>query len=513
MSLLGLDIGTTNCKGAVFSLAGHCLARASFEYPTLQQHAGWAELDSRAVMHAVFRIIRELAQTATVAGDAIRAVCVSALGEAVTPVSKDRQILGNAILHFDRRGKSEMDEFMEGISREAIYSINGNLASPAFSLAKILWTRKHRRELYDNADKLLLFGELFFYLAGCEAVTSYSQASRTLLFDFKKLCWSSQLLKLAGLEADRLARPVPSGHIAGTIADRIAADLELDRNVLCVVGAHDQCSNALGVGICSPGKAVDGIGTVECITPVYSTIPDEKLLMAAGLNVEPHAVSGLHVSFLYNQAGSLVKWHRNTFAEGERKQYGDASYAFLEKEMPREPTQLLVLPHFEPTGPPHFIENSSGIVLGLRTSTTRGEILKAILESETFYFLECIEMLRPLGIDMSRFVASGGGAKSSAWLQIKADIMGIPYERASDPEAGVLGAIIIASKAVVAFSNYEDACAHFVRHGRCFEPDPNRHATYQDQFERYRQIYPRLADLLQPSRTLRPDGQRTTPRL
>ena len=497
MSILGLDIGTTNCKGAAYSLDGKCLCRASREYPTLQQQDGWAELDSRAVMKAVFDIIRELALAANLAGDAVRAICVSALGEAVTPVSRDRQILGNAILHFDRRGSTEIKEFMEGISREELYDINANIVSPAFSLAKILWRRKNEPELFEQADKFLMFGELFFYMAGCEAVTSFSQASRTLLFDLKQERWSEPLLKLADLDACRLARPVPSGHIAGAISDCMAAELGLERGVLCVVGAHDQCSNALGVGICSPGKAVDGIGTLECITPVYSKIPDAELLLAAGLNVEHHAVPGLYVSFIYNQAGNLVKWHRDTFARNEKDALGEAVYDLLTSEMPSEPTRLLVLPHFEPTGPPGFIENSSGLILGLKTSTTRGDILKAIMECETFYFLECFEMLRPLRIDTSRFVASGGGAKSAAWLQIKADIMGIPYERASDSEAGVLGAVIIASKALGIFSNYTDACAHFVRPGTCFEPDSKRHSVYREQFEKYRQLYPRLSDLLQ----------------
>ena len=164
--------------------------------------------------------------------------------------------------------------------------------------------------------------------------------------------------------------------------------------------------------------------------------------------------------------------------------------------MPAEPTRLLVLPHFEPTGAPGFIEDSAGVILGLRTSTQRGEILKAIMESETFYFLESFETLEKLGVDTSRCIASGGGAKSPAWLQIKADIMGVPFEQSSDPEAGVLGAALIAGKAIGAFPTYEDACARFIRPGRVFEPDTNRHGLYREQFERYRQIYPRLKDLL-----------------
>jgi sugar (pentulose or hexulose) kinase len=98
MSLLGLDIGTSNCKGAVFSADGCCLTRASRELVILQPHPGWVELDSRAIVKAVFEIIRELALSAHDARDPVRALSISALGEAMTPVSCDGQILGNAIL-------------------------------------------------------------------------------------------------------------------------------------------------------------------------------------------------------------------------------------------------------------------------------------------------------------------------------------------------------------------------------------------------------------------------------
>ena len=189
------------------------------------------------------------------------------------------------------------------------------------------------------------------------------------------------------------SQTLPSGHIAGTIPAAKAAAFGLDRDVVCVVGAHDQCCNALGAGICSAGKAVDGIGTVECITPVYAGIPDTNLMLRAKLNIEHHVVPGLYVSFIYNQAGSLVKWFRNTFAGNEQAAAGQDLYDRLTAEMPAMPSRLLVLPHFEPTGAPSFIEESSGVILGLRTSTERGEILKAIMECETFYFLECFENL------------------------------------------------------------------------------------------------------------------------
>ena len=496
MSLLGLDIGTTNCKGAVYAVDGRCHARAAGEYATIRQQPGGAELDSRAVIQIARDIIRQLASAAGAANDPVRAISVSALGEAMTPVGRDRQILGNAILNFDTRGRAEIETFLNGISRAELYAINPNVASAAFSLPKLLWLRKHQPEIYRQTDKFLLFGELLFYLLGCEAVTSFSQANRTLLFDLRQETWSPKVLALADIDPARLARPVPTGHLAGTIPPAAAAELGLPPDVKCVVGAHDQCSNALGVGIHTAGKAVDGIGTVECITPVYSQLPVLEAWRAAGLNIEHHAVPGLYVSFIYNQAGSLVKWFRNTFAQHEATAYGDEIFDRLAAELPAAPTRLLVLPHFEPTGAPGYIEDSAGVILGLRTATTRGEILKAIMECTTFYFLECFDTLAQLGVDTSCFIASGGGAKSAAWLQIKADIMGVPYERAADPEAGVLGVALIAGVALGEFPSYADACARFIQPGRIFEPDMSRHAIYREKFQHYRELYPRLKDLL-----------------
>ena len=496
MSLLGVDIGTTNCKGGLFSPDGLCLARATREYPILRPKPGWVEFDSNLVVAAVFDVISNLTRSGRLAADPVRAISISALGEAMTPVSRDRTVIGNAIHHTDSRGKSELDVFLEGISREDLYAINPNIASPAYSLAKLLWWRGNRPELYRKADKFLCFGDLVFYLMGCEPVTSFSQANRTLLFDLNSESWSTELLEMAGIDRDRLPRPVPSGHIAGTVRASVAETLGLDNGVVCVVGGHDQCCNALGVGIYRAGRAVDGIGTVECITPVFSGVPDRQLMFRAGLHIEHHVVPDHYVTFIYNQAGSLVKWFRDTFAKNECAPAGMDQYDLLVAEMPSRPSRLLVLPHFEPTGAPGYIDSSSGVILGLKTATSRGEILKAIMECETFYFLDAMLALSDLGIDSSRYLASGGGAKSSAWLQIKADIMGVPIERGADPEAGVLGAAIIAGVAMGEYRSYEAACLNFLRPGVVFEPNLANRDIYREQFAKYRQIYPRLRELL-----------------
>jgi xylulokinase len=496
VSLLGVDVGTTGCKVAAFSDCGLCLASTYREYPTLHPCDGWAELDSRHVWDCVQATIGEVA--AQVAKDPISALSVSSMGEAVTPVSDQREILGTCILSSDTRGADYIEALAREIGQEEFYSINPNILGVQYTLPKLLWLRQYQPDSYAQADKFLLWGDLVTYMLGGDAITSYSHANRTLLFDICAEDWSERLLSLTGIERTKLPKPVPSGTVAGTVSDRVAREMNLPDGVLIVVGGHDQCCNSLGAGIYEAGKAVCGIGTFECITPSYDRIPEPGPMLRNGFNVEHHVVPGLFVSFIYNQSGSLVRWFRDTFARADRKLLSSEEdiYEALAREMPAEPTRLYTLPYFEPTGPPHFVADASGVILGMKTTTSRGEILKSIMESVTFYFAESTEALAEMGVDMSEFVATGGGAKSDAWLQIKADIFGVPFVRLSITEGSVLGAAMLAGISTGVFASPAEAAAQFVKRGRVFDPNPHRHKIYQEKLQAYRNLFPLLEDFL-----------------
>jgi len=500
VSLLGIDVGTTGCKAAAFSLAGALVASAYREYPTTHPQEGWSELDSRLVMARVGETIAETA--AQCRGDPITAVCVSSMGEAMTPVSADRRILGPSILMTDVRGGDLSAPIIERFGLRAFYDINPNIPGPQYSLPKLMWIRRHQPQLYDQAHKFLLWGDLVMFLLGADPVTSFSHANRTLLFDIRREDWSDPLLAAAGIAREKLPPCVASGSVAGTVSDTAAARLGLEKGAAIVVGGHDQCCNSLGAGIARAGLAVCGIGTFECITPTFDRIPDGGTMLASGLNVEHHVLAGLYVSFIYNQAGSLVRWFRDTFARADLQLIprGQDIYDALAREMPAEPTRLLILPHFEPTGAPQLITDSSGAIVGLKMDTTRGEILKAIMESATFWFVETMDCLKRMRIDTSEFIATGGGARSDPWLQIKADIFGVPFVRPAITECGTLGAAILAGMATGKLAGAEDGISRFVRRQRIFEPDARRNAIYRERFHTYQQLYPALKNVLR-SRT------------
>lgn len=493
MSLLGIDIGTTGCKAAGFSEDGELIAISYREYRQFSLPMGHAELNSSEVLNDIWAVIAEVANKTK--HDPIKALSVSSLGEAVVPVTKERHILDNSILCSDIRGEEYIPQLTEQINQEAFYHINPNIPGPNYSLPKLLWIKTNKPDIYKRAYKFLLWADLVIYMLGGDAVTSFSLANRTLLFDIHKQNWSSKLLKLSGIEKEKLPDITASGSCAGVIDTAVAQKLNLPENVKLIVGGHDQCCNALGAGVDQQGKTVCGMGTFECYTPVYNGIPKQTgLFLENGLNMEHHVLPERYVSFLYNQSGSLLKWYRDTFAIADQKLLpaGQDIYDILTTEIPSQPTDLVVLPHFEMTGPPKFIANSCGVILGLKTTTQRGEIFKAIMESTTFYFVEGLEKLKGIGITTKEFIATGGGAKSDTWLQIKSDILGVPFIRLKQTECSLVGAAILAGMAMKSWASYEQAVSLFVQSDKVFDPNQEKHLCYCEKHELYKELYPCL---------------------
>lgn len=498
MSLLGIDVGTSGCKAAVFSEDGRLLASAYEEYDYQHPQPGWAELDTPQVWEQIKRTIRTASSGAHYSAppDPIKALCVSSLGEAIVPVTSERRILGPSLLNFDARGAEYLPALRAQLDDARLYAINGNTPGNHYSLTKLLWLKDHQPDLYQQADRFLHWSGFVAFMLGAEAVVDYSLANRTLLFDLERQAWSDELIRLVQLDRAKLPPTVPAGTVIGAVAPSLATELGLPARLPIVSGAHDQCCNGVGCGVIEPGRALYGMGTYICMMPVFDRRPEPTAMIAQGLNTEHHAVPGQFVSFIYNQGGALVKWFRDTFAVIDRQQAtatGADIYAALIAEMPSEPSRVMVLPHFTATGPPHFIDDSCGVITGLHLDTARGEILKGLIEASTFYLRECFEAL-PAGSAISDFRAAGGGSKSDAWLQICADILGRPFIRPQINEAGALGAAIIAGTGSGVFASLREGVETMVKQERTFEPNPLMQRRYDERFEKYRKLWPLLQD-------------------
>jgi xylulokinase len=249
---------------------------------------------------------------------------------------------------------------------------------------------------------------------------------------------------------------------------------------------------ALGTGIVSPGQAMYATGTVECIAALFDKPVFSGELMAGNLCVYDSAVPGTYGTLAYClTGGNILQWYRDQFGAAERAEAaraGGNAYELLLRQIPDEPTRLLVLPYFTPSGTPYFDLHTPGVVYGLRLSTTQGEFLRALLEGVVFEMCVNMGILMRSGVAIREFRANGGGARNARWNQLKADVLGIPIATISTAEAGCCGAALLGAAAISGVP-VQRLAEDWIRPQASFEPDSRRHAYYQEQFRRYQQLY------------------------
>lgn len=491
MSLMGIDVGTTGCKAVVFDEAGKTLALEYREYDVVRPRPRTAELDAAAVWEEIKTVIRGALRESGAARN-LQAISVASMGENLVPVSRDRRILGPSILNVDHRGEEYLTALRSGCADDRLYRINGNTWGNQYSLPKLMWIREHEPGLYEETYKFLHWAGFVTYMLGSEPCIDFSLANRSLLFDLDAEDWSDELLSLGGIDREKLPVTLASGTRIGRVEGRIAEELGIPAGVPLVNGAHDQCANALGCGVTEAGMAMYGMGTFPTIVPVFDRRPDQSFMVGAGLNTEHHAVPGRYVSFIFHMGGSAIKWYRDTFAAEEHRQAqerGENVYDRLFREMPSEPSRVLVLPRFAPMGPPDFEDIPNASMTGLSLETKRGEILKGIVEGNTLAHSIVVESLPEAGMDISEYTVAGGGSRSDESVQIAADILGRPMVRSNVLEAGAYGAALLAGIGIGVYGSFSEAAgtARSVS-GQVFEPHAQRHRQYRDKLAAYREL-------------------------
>ncbi len=493
---MGVDIGTSGCKAVVFDEVGCGVSAAYREYDVISPKGDWAELDSNEVMEKCFEVIAEAAVRAP--RGSIRGLGVSSQGEAFTPIDARGDAFAGAPVSSDRRAVDYVRSFPESFGQEKLYQITGHTAHPMFSLFKLLWLRDNRPDVWKKAAKFLCYEDLLGHRLGVEPQMGWPLAGRTMLFDVRKHEWNADILDAIGLAPEKLARPVPSGSNAGQIKPEIARELGLAEGAFVATGGHDQPCSALGAGVTRPGAAVYATGTVECIMPVLSEPVFSDDLRTSNLCTYDYTIPGMYTTAAFSlTGGNILKWFRNEFGAAEvaaEQKTGTNAYDLLLEAAGDKPSNLMVLPYFTPSGTPYFDTETPGAILGLRLSTSRGEIIRALLEGVAFEMRLNLEILEHSGCKVDELRAVGGGAKSKIWTQLKADVIGKPVTVMNVTEAGCLGAAMLARSADVK-TPVENLAAEMVRAGWTVQPSPECFDYYTSRFAAYKKMYPALKSL------------------
>jgi xylulokinase len=477
-AFMGVDMGGTGAKAGLFDVHGRLLGFGQKTYAPEVSPDGHAEIPIETIYAAVLESTR--AALAAAPGVEPVALSISSQGQTYVALDADDQPLHRAVMWYDSRAADQsarLADRFERLPSRVRPSIN-TLAT----VSKVVWWRERDPALMARARRFLLLPEYLVYRLSGEAVTDYNTAQSTGVFLESTGDLSGEALELAGLRRDQFARVAPSGQKIGTIRETAAREWGLPSRCLLVSGTNDQYAGALGAGNCRPGILSETTGTCLAGVTLVERLPQP---MPAGLFGGCFPIPGLSFVMAYSKtAGLVLNWFRDHFGGGLSLQELDAEACAV----PPGSRGLTMIPHFDGAVSPRPDPAVRGVFAGLTLRHGRADLYRSILEALAFSLRENIEFMRAQGIVPASVRSIGGGAKSTLWLQIKADVTGLSIEQPEVTESAVLGAAMLAAVGCGSFGGLAEASERLYRKRAAFQPDLSRQGAYDAAYGRYQTL-------------------------
>jgi xylulokinase len=480
---LTFDLGTTSLKTALVSDEGAVLAVHTEEYHLQTPQPGWAEMEAEVYWRAAGAGTAAVMRGSDPAG--VAAIGFAAQGQSFLAVDSTGRPLRDAIVWVDNRSE-EIARRWEGqwLARQEYRRISGYAWIPGeMTIFKLAWLAENERAAHRAWKFLFLPDYLIWRLTG-EVATDYNLAQMSGMYDVQARDWEPRLLAAAGVKAEQLPRVHAPGTVVGRLREGAARELGLAAGTPVCVGCNDQLAGALGAGNVAPGLVTETTGTALAVIATTEALRDDPRLFAGR-----HAAPGLYYTMTFAPTSAIVlKWLRDLCAPGEDYESFLAGVA----QVPAGCDGLTVLPHFCGTATPTYNAQARGAFAGLTLGHTRAHLARAVMEACACLLQEVLEPLQEGGAQIESVRSLGGAARSDLWLQMKADLLGLPVERPACADAANLGAAMLAATGVGQFAQVQDAARAWYRAERRFAPEERRYEVYRGVYGRYRELYGRL---------------------
>ncbi|HIY20102.1 MAG TPA: FGGY-family carbohydrate kinase [Candidatus Blautia avistercoris] len=491
--LIGLDIGTTALKAAVFDTSGKLLAVSTQEYSLLTPQVNYVEETGEVYWNALKNAVKDLNEKYPFDREDEAALAISAQGETLFFLDEKGKLLRNAIVWMDNRAQEEARQLKEKFGDETCYKVTGQVSfEPCWPASKILWVKNHEPEVFQKTRKFLLIEDYFIYrLTGLYA-TEGSLVCSSTYWDIREKRYWKEMLDYIGISESQLAPVYESGEAVGTIKKETAEELGLPVNLTVCTGALDQAAGAIGAGNCREGFFSETIGAALAIcAPVSRPVWDPNRKMP----LHYFAVADTYMIHTFTNGGMTLRWFRDKFCpvEMQAQKLGiEDAYNMISKEagqIPPGSDGLIMLPHLAGSNAPDVNARAKGVWFGFTLQHTRAHFMRSVMESLGYIVKRNIDSLADMGIQVKEIRSLGGGSKSQIWNQIKADICQIPLETVTSVEAASLGAAILAGKGTGVFEDIYQAVESMVDIKRRTEPDPENAEIYRQGYQMYQKLF------------------------
>ena len=497
--LLGIDVGTSGCKTGLWTDDAVLIAETVVEYGLQRPHPAWAEQDALDWWDAVCTSIHRVLGQSGINPSEIAGVGVDGLGWVLLPVDADGEPLRTAMIWLDRRAEDESAWLRSHPQADGLVDLLANPLDAAYITPKLIWLKRHAPKIFEQTHKFVTStGFIVHRLTGLFSC-DYTQAYGYHFFDIRNEQWDEEAANLVGVPLEKLPPLYQSCEIVGEVTRQAAEATGLSVGTLVIAGGLDAAVGSLGAGVAHVGQTVDQGGQAGGFAlSVDHVIVEPRLIFSHHVVPDQYLFQGGTVS------GGALGWFRDILGQWEvnaAQLVHCSPFALMSQQVGDTPPGahgLIFLPYMAGERTPIWNSNARGVFFGMSYKTTRGDILRSIMEGAAFAVYHNVLVAEEHQVTVEEWIGVGGATRSDVWCQIKADVTNRPFtlaRRRGGGEGGhTLGLAVMAAHAVGLCNDVSDRIDELLPERRVFEPSKDRHAMYEELFG----VYHDLSKKLQP---------------
>jgi xylulokinase len=415
------------------------------------------------------------------------------IGDAISIDKKLRPVSKRFMLYSDVRSISQSRKIAERIGSQRIYEVSGNPPSPASCVPKWLWLKDNRNRAFRSTWKFIQPNDFLVLKSTGRVCTDYVSASATMAFDIRKREWSEEILSAAGIDVERMPKPVESTALVGELTRSAARQMGLRSGLPVFTGAGDTGAMLLGAGAVEDGDAVLYLGggaEVDLVTDKRLLDPEMRVPLRS------HIVPGKYFTSVTALASGLARnWLAGLF--GRTGKSATDSFTNVARNSGIGANGLLFLPYLLGEQAAIWDSEAKGVFVGLKASSTYRDLSRAVLESTAYSLSQILSVYKEVGFKPENFVVCGGGGRNSLLRQIVTDTLGVPTRLHGSPsEVAAIGAAICVAVGLHHYRSLHDASKAMVRYSERLLPNFDNHVKYIKMLRLSEATYSALIDIM-----------------
>jgi xylulokinase len=477
--LIGIDVGTTNVKAVLFDLEGNEVKTAYRKNEPLYLGQSRVEQDMNLLWDKVLDCLQELVADQNKSD--IAGIGLSGQGEGGWLVDENYEPVSNAYLWNDGRAKRLVDNLIENEPElyEELHKHTGMEVVSGTALVTLLWAKENRKEELDQAHKLFFAKDWIPYKLTGEVGLEYTDAGTSLL-NIETLEFEGALFDKVGLsDYKHLMSDIHKPYeVAGTITSEVAEKTGLPGDVPVSYGALDVIATTLGTGSIHNGDITTILGT----TVATNIVTDQLKAGKENTRFEKHILDDLYIQLTPTMSGTTnIDWMYENLAE-------TLSYAEVDNEIlnrPPVPTGIIYHPYLNTSGErsPFYDSNARSSFFGVNNESTKMDLIKSVYEGIAFSIRDCLEFSETT--EDSVIYLAGGGAASTPWKQIIADVTNVPVIESAGTEFAAKGAVMGMAVELGLFKDIRDAALAMCHSKQTFHPNEENAKVYDKFYDLY----------------------------